>query len=93
MEIELGEGFTGDEVAVLVDGREVWRRAGVRTNWSVGIADVVRVADPASLVAVHTRDTAATFRLASADQPVRLRADLDRTGRLHLGPASDQPAY
>lgn len=97
VEIELGEGFADDDVTVLVDGQELWRQDNVSTNWSVGIADVVRVTAPASgspAVEVRARGAAAVLRVdASGGGRVRLRANLDPHGDLHLGPATGGPVF
>lgn len=39
MHIALHDGFTGQTVAIAVDGREVYRRAGVRTDLTISRAD------------------------------------------------------
>ena len=41
--IHLGEGFGGDTVQVWVAGRTVLDKEGVSTNYSVGLADLVKV--------------------------------------------------
>ncbi|HEX8188655.1 MAG TPA: hypothetical protein VF586_09900 [Pyrinomonadaceae bacterium] len=38
LRIDLQEGFGGDEVALEVDGREVFREEGVRTDRRLGLA-------------------------------------------------------
>lgn len=38
LRIDLQEGFDGDEVALEVDGREVFREEGVRTDRRLGLA-------------------------------------------------------
>jgi hypothetical protein len=82
--VELGEGFADDEVTVLVDGREVWRRTGVTTNYSVGIADVARVpGEPGALVEVRARHRTSRRRVG---EDARVRADIDDSGELALGP-------
>ncbi len=40
--IDLQEGFDGDVVVIMVDGREVFRKAGVRTRYQIGLAESVR---------------------------------------------------
>ena len=93
--IELGEGFSDDDVAVLVDGQEVWRTSGITTNWSVGLADVVRIAADASrLSEVEVRARGATVshqversaKLTDHDE-LRLRAAFSPDGDLRLAPA------
>jgi hypothetical protein len=76
LHIALHDGFTGHTVTVTVDGREVYRRAGVRTDLRISRADAfdtdapgpaakieVRV-DPGSLQAAIRLDLAATPYLA-----------------------------
>lgn len=69
--VELAEGFADDDVAVLVDGTQLWHAAGVTTNYSVGIADVVRLplpesAHPTVEVRVGRRSTAQQVDVAAA---------------------------
>lgn len=42
LQVDLREGFNGDTVIVRIDGQEVYRRSGVATNYSVGLADSFR---------------------------------------------------
>lgn len=92
--LELGEGFADDEVAVLVDGREVWRREGVTTNYSVGIAEVVQLAAPGegATVEVRVRDLTDSAQVDSstAGGEIRLRARIDPAGALTVGPRPEQ---
>ena len=44
--IDLQEGFSGDEVIVRVNGREVERRLGVRTKRVLGLAQSVAIDVP-----------------------------------------------
>ncbi len=53
--MDLQEGFEGDEVAILVNGREAARRDGVRTLTMIGLAESVELAVEASLVEVEVR--------------------------------------
>lgn len=43
LRVRLGEGFQNDTVSVRVDGREVFRRAGVSTDWTISRADSVDI--------------------------------------------------
>jgi hypothetical protein len=89
--VELGTGFSDDEVTVLVDGQQVWRRAGVTTNYSVGIADIARIRAPAgSTVEARVRGTVRTWRIADEE---RLRLDIDPGGQLTLAPAPEGPIF
>lgn len=96
--IELGEGFAGDDVDVLVDGKRVWHGEGVTTNYSVGIADVVRVPAPTSAeatveVRVGRRTSAQQVEPKAASGEIRLRARIDPAGALALGAAPEGPVF
>lgn len=95
--IELGEGFSGDDVAVVVDGSEVWHGSSVTTNYSVGIAEVVRIPAPpqeATIeVQVRGKSDSAQVDATSAAGEVRLRARIDPAGAVALGPAPEGPIY
>lgn len=95
--VELAEGFAGDDVAILVDGAEVWHKSSVTTNYSVGLADVVRVQAPAGegTVEVQVRgksDTALVDATTAAGE-IRLRARIDPAGAIALAPAGEQHRY
>lgn len=53
LHVDLREGFNGETVIVRVDGREIYRRSGVETNYSVGLADRMRVEVPEGEVRVE----------------------------------------
>ena len=95
--LELGTGYRDDEVAVLLDGREVWRGRGVSTDWSVGLAAVVPL-PPGSTGTLEVRvgsrasATAAMGDLIAAGGG-RLRADLDPAGAMTIGPAPEGPYF
>jgi hypothetical protein len=96
--VELGTGFDGDDVAVLLNGREVWHRDGVSTNYSVGLADVVRLASPAGdegllEVRVGRRTASQQVDLQAGAGAGRWRVDIDPSGALALGPAPDGPVF
>lgn len=83
--VELGEGFSDDEVVVVVDGRDEWRREGVTTNYSVGIAAMARVAaSTGATVEVRTRGLSSELQVG---EETHLRADISPAGDLRLGPA------
>jgi hypothetical protein len=93
--VELGVGFSDDEVVVLVDGRQAWHREGVTTNYSVGIADVARMpASTGSTVEVRVRSLSRSHRVGPvAAAEVRLRADIDPEEELRLGAAPEEPVF
>jgi hypothetical protein len=70
----------------------------VTTNYSVGLADVVRLPLPAGAaptVEVRTggtaRSTQVTAAAAATGGEVRLRCDLDPAGSMTIGPAPEGP--
>ena len=92
LEVELGTGFTDDDVAVYLDGAEVWRRGGVTTNYSVGLADVVRLpATAAGTLEVRVRDKARSRRIEPGAH--RLRVDLDPSGAPRMADAPEGPVF
>lgn len=105
--VELAEGFAGDDVTVLIDGKQMWHRNGVSTNYSVGIADVVRLPMPTAAwptVEVQVGRRSSSRRVdveeargagagAAGEPELRLRARIDPAGALTLGEASDETRY
>jgi hypothetical protein len=95
--IELGEGFADDEVVVLADGQEVWHESGVTTNYSVGLADVLRLrtAAPGTEVELLVRRKGRSYRtgVRAGAHPARLRATVDDKGNPILGPAPEGPVF
>ncbi|MGH3518322.1 MAG: hypothetical protein ACRDQ7_13065 [Haloechinothrix sp.] len=96
--LELGEGFSDDEVAVLIDGHEVWHRTGVTTNYSVGLADVIRLPAPSSphaTVEVRVRNLVGSQQVDSSATAgeLRLRTNIDPAGALNVGAAPEGPVF
>ena len=95
--LELGTGFQGDEVTVLLDGREVWHGRGVSTDYSVGLAAVVPLPAGATgevEIRVGTRATGTGALIGpGAAGETRLRADLDPAGAMSIGPAPEGPIF
>jgi hypothetical protein len=96
--LELGTGYAGVEVTVLVDGRVAWHGDDVNTNYSVGLAGVVPLPVPAdgdAVVAIEVGGRAHSQRvhLRSSSGAVRLRADVEPDGTIVLGPASGDPVF
>jgi hypothetical protein len=64
LHIALQDGFAGDEVAIRVDGREVYRKPGVRTDLRISRADAVDVdAGPNAKVEVEARGRTAAIHV------------------------------
>lgn len=98
--IELGDGFSDDEVTVLIDGKRAWRKAGITTNYSVGLADLAHIpvatsTGPRFTVEVQARGQSGSHELDRSATPEleRLRVDIDVTGSLELGAAQDGPVF
>jgi hypothetical protein len=43
LHIALQEGFSGDEVAVRINGREIFHKTGVKTRMQIGFADSAEI--------------------------------------------------
>ena len=50
LRVRLGEGFQNNSVSVLVDGKQVYGRSGVSTDWTISRADSVDVKTEADSV-------------------------------------------
>jgi hypothetical protein len=50
LRVRLGEGFQNNTVSVRVDGREVFSKSGVSTDWTISRADAVDVKTGAASV-------------------------------------------
>ena len=63
LHIALQEGFAGDPVSINVDGREIYRKASVRTRTQIGLADSVETTHDkgSATIEIHARDSAATI--------------------------------
>jgi hypothetical protein len=71
--IDLQDGFAGDTVVVRVNGRDVFHKPGVNTDYSIGRADSVttEVNDGATRVEilVPSRNLSGTETLNAAETP------------------------
>lgn len=90
LRVDLQAGFNGDRVHVQVDGRDVYDRADVRTDYSVGLADSFATAADAggTLVTLQLPDRglSASVRVPS-DQPyVGFTVELDGRITYQLSP-------
>lgn len=50
LRVRLGEGFQNNTVSVRVDGKEVFSKSGVSTDWTISRADAVDVKTVAASV-------------------------------------------
>lgn len=53
LHIALQEGFSGDEVALRINGREIFHKTGVRTRTQIGFADSAEIEAPPGAVEVE----------------------------------------
>jgi hypothetical protein len=96
LHVDLREGFDHDTVVVRVDGREVYRQAGVQTNYSVGLADRVTAEVASGPVTVHVAlpqrglESSITLPL---DGPATLAFSLDPAGQLIGQEVEASPRY
>lgn len=63
LHIALQDGFTGEPVAIAVDGREIYRKDQVRTRTQIGHADTVETthADGPARIDIDARGTSSTI--------------------------------
>ena len=71
LHVDLQEGFLGEPVAATVNGRELFRKDGVRTRTQIGLADSFEVVMPPGPVEI-----ALTARGTTHDISVSLSSDL-----------------
>lgn len=93
LHIALQDGFAGDEVAIRVDGREVYRKPGVRTDLRISRADGLDVeAGPRARVEVEARGLTAAADVEPQATP-HLSISLDRDGRPQMRTSAEPFAY
>ena len=72
LRVRLGEGFQNNTVSVRVDGKDVYHRAGVSTDWTISRADSVDVQTEAPSVRLEVlveNGPQAAQDIAPADTP------------------------
>lgn len=94
LHIALHDGFQNDAVAIRLDGREVYSKAGVTTDLRISRADSldVQTSNGAAMVEVHARGRTATARVDAASTPY-LAVDLGPDGGPHIRLATEPFAY
>jgi len=84
LHVAFQEGFSNDEVALSVNGAEVFRKTGITTKLQIGYADAVdvEVASGRSRLDVNvvTRSTAASIQVTVSDRTY-VGVSLDRRGQ------------
>jgi hypothetical protein len=94
LHIALQDGFAGDSVAISLDGREIYRKEGVRTDLRISRADGIDVetSATASQVEVQARSHSASTSLDPAKTPY-LAVNLDASGQPQLRASATPFAY
>lgn len=92
LNIRLGEGFQNNTVRVRVDGRQVFEKAGVSTDWTISRADAVQVQTGADSVQLEV-DVEGGPRAAQSVAPARTPFVEVRfvNGELLLLPMGEEP--
>jgi hypothetical protein len=75
--IELQEGFKNDTVEILVDGREVFQKEGVRTDYTIGYADRAEWEGPSGMITVEVN-------LPQIDLTASIEVDVQKTKYLSV---------
>jgi hypothetical protein len=94
LHIALNDGFAGDQVAVRVDGREVYRKAGVKTDLRISRADAVdtEAADGGADVEIEARGKVSRVRVDPKATPY-LGVDLGPDGQPRFRQQAEPFAY
>ena len=94
LHIALNDGFAGDQVAVRVDGREVYRKAGVKTDLRISRADAVdtEAADGGADVEIEARGKVSRVRIDPKATPY-LGVDLGPDGQPRFRQQAEPFAY
>ncbi|HEX6070509.1 MAG TPA: hypothetical protein VFZ18_11815 [Longimicrobiaceae bacterium] len=96
LHVDLREGFDGDTVVVEADGRELYRKSGVKTNYSIGLADRVTAEVAAGDVRVDVTLPERGLRSSVAltvSGPATLAFSLDPGGALTGREVEASPRY
>jgi hypothetical protein len=96
LHVDLREGFDGDTVVVEAAGRELYRKSGVKTNYSIGLADRVTAEVPAGDVRVEVTLPERGLRGSVAltvSGPAALAFSLDPAGALTGREVEASPRY
>ena len=94
LHIALNDGFADDSVAISLDGREVYNKAGVKTDLRISRADGLDTEAPevGATVEVRARGRSATATIDPAETPY-LAVNIDAEGRLEIRRSSEPFGY
>jgi hypothetical protein len=65
LHVDLQEGFGGEPVLITVNGRELFRKDGVRTRTQIGLADSVEETLPAGDIRIEVTARGTTHAIAA----------------------------
>jgi len=90
--VRLGEGFQNDTVTVRVDGRQVYHRAGVSTDWTISRADSVQMQTDAASVQLEVSVEGGPTRAQAIDPAQTPFVEVRYvSGELQLLPMGEEP--
>ncbi len=52
LQLDLQEGFDDDTIVILIDGKEAWRKKGVKTRYQIGLAESFSTTVPTGTVKI-----------------------------------------
>jgi hypothetical protein len=86
--LDLQEGFEGDQVVLAIDGRELYRKNGIRTRLQIGLAERVQLSvEPGQhilKVSLPGRSMQGERHFNAESEPVLAVSLID--GRIDIGP-------
>jgi len=92
LDVRLGEGFQNNTVSVRVDGKEVFRKSGVSTDWTISRADSLemQVDAPSVQLEVQVDDGPHVVRVIEPAQTPFVEVRFIN-GELQLHPMGEEP--
>ncbi len=96
LRIDLREGFSNDSVSVEANGKQVFHKDSVTTNYSVGLAECIPVEMPAGRLTI--RVVIASRNLQSSidteiDCPLYVAIAVSEDGSIGFEASSQEPTY
>lgn len=95
LRIDLREGFSGDAVEIAIDGRVVYSRQDVRTDYSVGLADFLELelAGDAARIEVRVPARGLVGRSTIPLQTPNQHVSVTLGDRIEIRPLDAPPEY
>jgi hypothetical protein len=94
LHLALNDGFTGDTVVVRLDGREIYRKGGVKTDLRISRADGAEADAPdgEATLEVEARGRTASVRVDAAARP-HVGIDMTPDGEPRIRQQAEPFAY